>query len=146
MEGDTIGAIDKRQEKEPWGGVQGQGGVGGDQGRQDAGRAVWTIPRASEPDSCLEAAVERKRRASVRLGEEQRVGAERQRHAGGDWATGAGYATVPWDVARATFLSRPRAGQIGRHHKAILKTNDNCFATRIKSMDRANGFGYPEHQ
>ena len=56
---------------EPYAGLQGEGGFGRREGRQDAGRTGAAVRRSPEPDHDLEGPASRRRCRRVRPGEER---------------------------------------------------------------------------
>src|SRR5437016_5866024 len=81
---------DEANETQSRGSIQGPGGLGGVQGRQDAGRIGGTIWRASHPDYRMEAAFSGTGRRRVWRHDPEVGCARSQGSSCQNWATGTG--------------------------------------------------------
>src|SRR4029077_16700244 len=127
--------------QEARGGVQGEGGAGGDQGRADGGRAGEHVGGSSEPDLRVEEAVAGRRGGGFR---------RRRRSIGGCGQRGAVRSSVPADWpaegrkrffgTKARQMSRAERRALVEREAAALPVSRQC---RLLAISRSSVYRRP---
>src|SRR5918996_561659 len=127
---------DETTAPEPQSGLQGEGGLGRHQGREDAGRVSAAVRRASQPDRAVAYAAARRRIGHFRRGGEGRSGSGRGREDAAREDRGA-------DARERFFIWCARQGRsVGERKAMIDRTHRLGVGRQAKALGISRGSVY----